>query len=114
MFEYNYENYAILMLPSQTLGDKVLYVRHFLTAIAGGTTRRCGRCVYMIDDSRPYYDLGCRKPEMCICILCCMHPHSLKSAASEIVFRMCNKEKVRLDHVSSCKPVDSNFDFEFV
>ena len=41
--------------------------------------------------------------------------HSLKSAASEIVFRICNKEKVRLFHVSSCKPVeiDPDFDFEF-
>jgi len=40
---------------------------------------------------------------------------SLKSAASEIVFRMCSKGKVRLDHVSSYKPVeiDSDFDFEF-
>ena len=100
---------------SQNLGDIIVYVRHFLAAIGGETTRRCGRCVCMIDDSRPYYDLGCRKPEMCTCVLCCTQPPSLKSAASEIVFRICNKEKVRLNHVSSCNPVeiDSDFDFEF-
>ena len=44
---------------------------------------------------------------------------SLKSATSEIVFRMCNKEKVLFDLVSSCRPVeidpdfDTDFDFEF-
>jgi len=44
-----------------------------------------------------------------------MQPPSLKSADSEIVFRICNKEKVRLDLVSSCRPVevDPDFDYEF-
>jgi len=40
-----------------------------------------------------------------------MQPPSLKSAASEIAFRMCNKEKVRLDFVSSCRPVEIDPDF---
>jgi len=44
-----------------------------------------------------------------------MQPPSLKSAASEIVFRMFNKEKLRLDLVSSCRPfgIDSDFHSEF-
>jgi len=42
---------------------------------------------------------------------------SLKAAASEIVFGMCNKEKVRLDHVTSFSTFeyypDFDSDFEF-
>ena len=40
---------------------------------------------------------------------------SSKPAASEIVFRMCNKEKVGLDLLSSCKTLefDADFDSEF-
>ena len=37
---------------------------------------------------------------------------SLKSAASEILFRMCNKEKVHLDFVSSCRAVEIDPDFD--
>jgi len=109
-FDYYCSNYAIVVLPSQTSGDKILYVRHFLAEIGGETTRRCGRCVCMINDSRPYYDLGCKKAENCRCVLCCMQPPSLKSAASEIVFRVCNDEKMRLDLVNSCSQIE---DFEF-
>jgi len=46
-------NYAIVVLPSQTSCDKNVYVRHFLAEIGGETTRCCGRCVCMIDDSLP-------------------------------------------------------------
>ena len=38
-------------------------------------------------------------------MLCCMQPPSLKSLASEIVFGMCNREKVRLDELNSCSPI---------
>ena len=114
-FDFYCTNYAIVVLPSQTPGDKIVYVRHFLAEIGGETTRHCGRCLCMINDSLPYYDFGCRQPEKCTCVLCCMQPPSLKSAASEVVFRMCNKEKLRLDLVSSFRPVeiDSDFDSEF-
>jgi len=46
-----------------------------------------------------------------------MQPSSLKAAASKIVFLMLNKEKVRLDQVTSCSTVeyypefDSDFEF---
>jgi len=40
-----------------------------------------------------------------------MQPPSLKSAASEIVFRMCNKEKVRLGLLSSCRTLEFDTDF---
>ena len=52
-FEFYCTNYAIVVLPSQNLGNKIVYVRHFLAEIGDGSTRRCGRCVCMIDGSRP-------------------------------------------------------------
>jgi len=87
-FEYYCDNNAILVLPSQTLGDKVVYVQHYQAENGGKTTRRCGRCVCMFDTSRPDYNVRCRKPERCPCVLCCKQPLSLKSATSEIVFGM--------------------------
>jgi len=70
LFDFYCTNYAIVVLPSQNLGDKNVYVRHFLAEIGGETTRRCDRCVCMINDSLPLYDLGCRYPEKCPNVLC--------------------------------------------
>jgi len=47
-FEYYCANYAIVVLPSQTSGDKIVYIRHYQAEIGGETTRRCGRCVFII------------------------------------------------------------------
>jgi len=115
MFELYCTNYAIVVLPSLISGDKIVYVRHYRAAIGGVTTRRWGRCVCLLDDTSPYYDFGCRYPEKCPCVICCMHPTSLKAAASDILFGMCNKEKVRLDLVTSCSTVEyyPEFDSEF-
>ena len=115
-FEYYCDNYAIIVLPSQTLGDNSVYVRHYRAEISGETTRRCGSCVCMIDSSRPGYNVGCKKkPEKCTCVFYCKQPPPLKSAASEIVFGVYNKEIFRLDNATSCRPVeiDSGFNFEF-
>jgi len=38
---------------------------------------------------------------------------SLKSAASEIVVGMYNKQKFRLDNATSCRPVEIDSEFEF-
>jgi len=45
-----------------------------------------------------------------------MQPPSLKSLASEIVFGMCNREKVRLDEINSCSPIgelELSFDSDY-
>jgi len=42
-----------------------------------------------------------------------MQPPSLKSAASEIVFRMLNKEKLRLVLVSTCRPIEIDPELDF-
>jgi len=34
-FEYYCTNYAIVVLPSQTLGEKIVYLRHYLPEIVG-------------------------------------------------------------------------------
>jgi len=52
-FDFYCTNYAIVVLPSQTLGNKIVYVRHFLDEKGGETNRCCGRYVCMDDDSRP-------------------------------------------------------------
>jgi len=115
--EFFCTNYKIVVLPSQTSGDKIVYVRPYWTAIWGLTSRRCGRCVCLLDDSLPHYYFGCRYPEKCPCVLCCRQLTSLKAAASESVFGLCNKEKGRLDQVTSCSSVeyypeyDSNIEF---
>jgi len=110
-------NFAIVVLPSRTSDDKLVYVRHYKAEKGGLTTRRCRNCVCLLDDTLPFYDFGCIFPQKCSCILCCMQPASLKSAASEILFGMCCKEKTRLDKVTSCSTVeyypefDSDFEF---
>jgi len=40
------------------------------------------------------------------------HP-VLKSAGPEFVFRMLNKEKLRFDLASSCRPIEIDPDFDF-
>ena len=109
--------FAILVLPFQNSGDEIVYVRHYPAEKRGLTTRRCGSCICLLDDTLPYYEFGCISPEKFSCIQCCMQPPSLKAAASECVFAMCNKEKTRLDQVTYCSSVsyypefDSDFKF---
>ena len=73
-FEYYWDNYAIVGLPSQNLGDKIVYVRHYQAKIGGDTTLPRGRCVCMIDNSRREYNVCCRIPEKYTCVLCCKQP----------------------------------------
>ena len=80
-------------------------MRHIQAEVGGGNTRQCGHCVCVLNDAPLQYDVGCKKPKKCRCVLCCNQPPTLKSLASEIVFGMCNREKVRVDEKSSCSPI---------
>jgi len=60
-FEYYCNNYAIVMLPSQTSEDKIVYVRQYEAEIGGETSQHCGRCVCIMDNPRTYYNFGCKK-----------------------------------------------------
>jgi len=43
--------------------------------------------LWALSDPLACYNFGCRKPYECTCTICCKQPPSLKSAASEVVFR---------------------------
>ena len=58
-FDFYCTNYAIVVLPSLTLGDKIVCVRHFLAEMVGDTTRCCGNCGCMLANPHFYYDVGC-------------------------------------------------------
>ena len=96
-FVFYVMNYGMIIVPSRAAGDILLYVHNHWAEIEGDDSRACNTCLWSADP-RYYYDFGCRKPEECTCNLCCKQPLSLKSAASEIVFRLVfNIEKFRLD-----------------
>jgi len=57
-FDYYCTNYAIVVLPSTTLGDKIVYVRHIQAEVGGVTTRQCGHCVCKLNDAPLQYDVG--------------------------------------------------------
>jgi len=104
-FEYYFANYAIVLLPSPTSGDKIVYVRGYQAKIGGESSRLCGQCVCITMNPRTYFNVSCKKkPQNCTYILCCKQPPSLKSADSEIVFGLYNKQKFRFDNVTTCKP----------
>ena len=85
-FDYYCANYASILLPSQTSGDKIVYVRSYLAEIGGETSRLCGRCVCINRNPHAYYNFGCIEPHWCGCALCRKTPSSLKTLASEIVW----------------------------
>ena len=87
-FAYYCTNFAMVVLPSQTSGNKLIYMRHYKAEIEGDESRVCSECLWRIPDIRLKYDTECRRPDQCTCTLCLKQPLSLKSAASEIVFRL--------------------------
>jgi len=87
---YYCTNYALVVLPSMTAGNKLIYMRHYKAEIQGDESRACSECVLHIPDIRSSYSFGCKKPEPCTCTLCLKQPLSLKSVASEIMFRLVN------------------------
>ena len=82
-FAYYCSNYAIVVVPSRTSGDKILYVRHYKAEIGGEDSRTCRQCIWDMEDPRLLYNVPCRKPDPCACILC-SKPPTLKSLTSNI------------------------------
>ena len=99
-------NYAVIVLPSQTSGDKIVYVRSYQAEMGGGNSRFCGRCVCINRNPPAYYNFGCIEPHSCGCALCRKTHSSLKTLASEIVFGLCNKQKSCFDNVTTCTPLE--------
>jgi len=105
-FDYYCANYAVIVLPSHTSGDKFAYVRSYQAEIGGETSRLSGECVCITKNHRAYYNFGCIALQMCTCALCCKTHSSLKNLASDIVFGLCNKQKSCFDNVTTCTPLD--------
>ena len=104
-FEYYCANYAVIALPTRASDNKIVYVRHYRAEIGGETSRLCGQCVCVTKKPRAYYDFGCKIPQYCTRAVCCKQPHSLKTAATEIVFGLYNRQKFRFDNITTCKPL---------
>jgi len=68
-FEYCCANYAIVLLPSHTSGNKIVYARRYQPEIGGESTRLCGQCVCIIKNPRTYY-VGCKKLKIVRAYLC--------------------------------------------
>jgi hypothetical protein len=75
----------MVVVPSRTGSNKVLYVRHYKTEIGGEESRTCRTFLWAFGDHLHYYDFGCWKPDQCTCTVCRNQPSSLNSAPSEIV-----------------------------
>jgi hypothetical protein len=73
-FEYYCSNYAIVVVPSRTSGDKILYVRHYKAEIGGEDSRTCRKCIWDMEDPRMLYNIRCLKPNPCTCALCLKQP----------------------------------------
>jgi len=56
-FDFYCTNYAIVVLPSTTFGDKIVYVRHFKAEVGGVATRQCGQCVCTLNNAPLHYDV---------------------------------------------------------
>jgi hypothetical protein len=92
-FSYYCTNYAMVILPSQTSGDSILYTLHYKAEIGGEDSRTCKRRFWDTEDPQWCYDFSCQKPNRCTCTLCCKQPLSLKTAAAKIVFGLFNLHK---------------------
>jgi len=88
-FAYYCSNYAIVLVPSRTSSNKILYVRHYNAEIRGKDSRTCHtcrQCIWDMEDPRMLYNVGCQRPNPCTCILCSKEPPTLKSLASKFCF----------------------------
>ena len=84
-FAYHITNYAMVVLPSRTSGNKILYTRSCKAEIGGDNSRTCKMCICNIWDLRTLHSFGCKKPDPCPCKICYKQPISLKSAAIKTV-----------------------------
>jgi hypothetical protein len=85
-FSYYCTNYTMVILPSQTSGDRILYTLHYKAEMGERIIGPLKRCFWDIEDPRWSYDFSCQKPNRCTCTLYCKQPISLKTAATKIVW----------------------------
>ena len=59
-FAYHITNYAMLVLPSRTSGDKILYTRSYKDQIGGDNSRTCKMRICNIRELRTLYIFACK------------------------------------------------------
>jgi len=74
----------MVLLPSRTSGDKIIYVRHCKAEIAGEDSRNY-RFLWNVENPRICYDFGCRKPNGCTCTIFPKQPLSLKRSSTQAI-----------------------------
>jgi hypothetical protein len=84
---YYLANHAVFMLPSDTCGYRIVYIRHRHGEMGGASSRACDKCATRADP-RSFYDLGCTRGANggCSCVACKKSPSSLKSTVGEFLF----------------------------
>jgi hypothetical protein len=73
-FDYYCADYAVIVLPSQTSGDKIVYVRIYQAEIGGENSRLCGQCVCINRNPRACYNFCCIERQTCGCALYLKQP----------------------------------------
>jgi hypothetical protein len=91
-FSFYCINYAMVMLPSQTSGARILYTP-FQGRNGVDDSRACKRCFWNIETPRWRYDFSCQKPDRCTCTVCCEQLLSLITAADKIMLGPFNLHK---------------------
>jgi len=71
---YYCSNYAIVVVPSRTSGNKILYVRHYKAEIGGEDSCSCMECMRDMEDPRMLYNVGFQRPNPRTCVLCSKNP----------------------------------------
>ena len=71
---YYCSNYAIVVVPSRTSDNKILYVRHYKAEIGSEDSRTSMECIRDMEDPRMLYNVGFKRPNPCTCVLCSKEP----------------------------------------
>ena len=67
--------------------------------LEGDNSRTCKMCLCNFRDLRMLYNVGCKKPDPCSCIIWCKQPISLKTAAIKTVLSAYNIHFSVPDHI---------------
>jgi len=106
-FEYYCANYAMIVLPSHTSDNKIVYAHHYRAEIGGETSRLCGQCVtYALLRTLARIMILAVKTLKSVLRSLLQAAPSLNSAASEIVFGLGIKQKFRFHNITTCKPFE--------
>ena len=65
----------MVVIPSRTVGNKLLYVRHYRANTGGEESRACRACLWALGEPLACYNFGCKKLYECTCTIFYKQPH---------------------------------------